>query len=73
MAYTVDTVLEPIVRQFPTGDNFSPDENKAQLLPTMTMVPRTTPNQDHCKPVKPLVRIYSCTMGNCTCGEMLYN
>ena len=28
----------------PTGDNSPPDENKAQLLPTRTIIPRTTPH-----------------------------
>ena len=34
-------------------------------LPTRTMIPRTTPHQDHYQPAKPLIRTNTCTVGNC--------
>ena len=33
-----------VLGQLPTGDNSPPDKDKAQLLPTRTMNPRTTPH-----------------------------
>ena len=33
-----------VLGQLPTGDNSPPDKAKDQLLPTMTMIPITTPH-----------------------------
>ena len=59
----------------PTGDNSPPEESKAQLLPTRTMIPRTTPtrttpHQGYCKPLKSLIGTNTCTMGNCAGGDV---
>ena len=36
--------FESVLGQLPTGDNSPPDKIKAQLLPTRTTIPRTTPH-----------------------------
>ena len=42
-------------RTTPHEDNFPPDKNKAQPLPTRTTIPRTIPHQDN-SPLGPLPR-----------------
>ena len=39
-------MLLAVLGQLPTEDNSPPDKNKAQLLPTWTMIPTTIPHQD---------------------------
>ena len=57
--------ITPHWGQFPTTYT-----NKAQLLPTRTMMARTTPHQNHYQPAKPFIGINTCPAGNCPGWEL---
>ena len=59
-----------VLGQLPTGDNSPPDKDKAQLLPTRTTLPRTSPHQDQNQPINPLMRTNAYMVGNCPSGEL---
>ena len=53
--------IKTVLGQLPTKDNFPPDKNKAQPLPTGPTIPmsipsRTTPHLDHFHGIKPLIK-----------------